>query len=195
MRYSDDVLTEGRWPQRRCFFRPDGTGFGYYFRLVWDIVQVFLLVYVGITIPLRMGFDRGEWSDPKTGWFWFEIIVDLYFWVDIFMNFRTAFRIIPQDPQSPLVIDIREIRKRYLKSWFAVDAISCMPISYIELIAGADNADANGGPNNNIKIFKTLRLLRMAKLLRLALINRLLDRLQENPGQHCHSTLSFTVIH
>jgi hypothetical protein len=70
-----------------------------------------------------------------------------------------------------------------------------MPISYIELIAGADNADANGGPNNNIKIFKTLRLLRMAKLLRLARINRLLDRLQENPGQHCHSTLSFTVIH
>jgi hypothetical protein len=36
------------------------------------------------------------------------------------------------------VIDIREIRKRYLKSWFTVDAISCMPISYIELIAGAE---------------------------------------------------------
>eukprot|EP01052_Picozoa_sp_SAG31_P012606 SAG31_NODE_741_length_12429_cov_13.571127_10_plen_316_part_00 len=145
-------------------------------------------MYVAITIPLRIGFERQEWSDPQTGWFWFELLVDIYFWIDIVINFRTAYRV-GDDPSMELIIDPRLIAKRYLKGWFPIDLVSCLPISYLELLA-VHLDDSSGrrflqnefhqkSTASNVKIFKTLRLLRLAKLLRLARVNRLLDRLQQ----------------
>eukprot|EP01052_Picozoa_sp_SAG31_P012607 SAG31_NODE_741_length_12429_cov_13.571127_11_plen_91_part_00 len=35
---AQEVLRKGI--RKRCFFRPDGDGCGFYFRMTWDIVQV-----------------------------------------------------------------------------------------------------------------------------------------------------------
>ena len=32
--------------------------------------------------------------------FWFELLCDIYFWVDIVINFRTAYRVNADDPSS-----------------------------------------------------------------------------------------------
>ena len=58
------------------------------FRQIWDILQVFFLIYVGIMIPLREGFDMSY--EIASDQFWIELVVDSYFICDIAMNFRTA---------------------------------------------------------------------------------------------------------
>ena len=62
---------------------------------------------------------------------WVELIVDIYFISDIAINFRTAFR----DVNNFLVQDLKEIRRKYLMSWFIVDIMSTLPVSYVQLIA------------------------------------------------------------
>ena len=46
----------------------------------WDAVQVMLLLYVAVVVPLRTGFDdTGIMVSPFTAMWWFELAVDAYF--------------------------------------------------------------------------------------------------------------------
>lgn len=58
------------------------------FRQTWDIVQALLLVYIAIFVPWRICFnvDIEMWSAT----FLWEIFVDIYFWTDLVINFRTG---------------------------------------------------------------------------------------------------------
>jgi Ca2+-binding EF-hand superfamily protein len=102
---------ERRAAALHCFFRPDGVGWTVQFRKGWDIAQVFVLIYVALVVPFRIGFNVE--SKPEHFMFWVDVVVDVYFWFDIFLNFRTAYR----DESGDLVIDIKLIRNRYLKTW------------------------------------------------------------------------------
>ena len=54
--------------------------------------------------------QRSARAEPPLGWtgdrlgtvvrFWFELLCDIYFWVDIVINFRTAYRVNADDPSS-----------------------------------------------------------------------------------------------
>ena len=58
------------------------------FRSNWDLLQAVLLMYIAIVLPYRLGFDDSVllWSF----WFFFDLAVDIYFMIDLFVNFRTA---------------------------------------------------------------------------------------------------------
>lgn len=154
--------------RRRCFFTPESM-----FRKVWDLVQALMLFYVALAVPLRIGFELA--AKPDMFMFYFELMVDLYFYVDIFINFRSAHRNIDKE----LIIDPKEIRKLYLRTWFPIDVLSCLPVNYIELAIRTGRGEEDVGSDSNFRLFKVLRLLRLAKLLRLARINRLLQRLEQ----------------
>ena len=103
--------------------------------------------------------------------------VDLYFIIDIYVSFNTAFydesrrsgdQFEALDRSGALVFDKKVIARRYLRSWFAVDLISCLPVSYIEYFLTSANSEFF-----DEKAIKLLRLLRIFKLLRLARITRL----------------------
>eukprot|EP01048_Picozoa_sp_COSAG05_P006638 COSAG05_NODE_440_length_9809_cov_10.743769_7_plen_270_part_00 len=49
---------------------------------------------------------------------------DVYFLLDIFVNFRTAYF----DSNGHIITDNRNIAMRYLKTWFIIDFSSCIPI-------------------------------------------------------------------
>ena len=49
------------------------------------MIQIILLVYVIFSVPLAIGFDL-EYEPGSPGWS-FELFVDLYFIMDILMNF------------------------------------------------------------------------------------------------------------
>ena len=161
---------------RCCFFRPEGTGWGVQFRKAWDITQVGVLLYVAIMVPLRIGF-RLDPLTPCDAMFWLELCVDIYFWFDIVLNFRTAYRD-DSTGHALLVVDLKLIRNKYLKSWFSVDIVSCLPITYVDLLLGSGTCGGNR-QSTDIKILKVLRLMRIAKLLRLARIKRLIERLED----------------
>eukprot|EP01044_Picomonas_judraskeda_P001146 COSAG03_NODE_63_length_15223_cov_32.095940_5_plen_939_part_00 len=154
--------------KKRCFFRPLGTGGAVQFRQSWDVAQVFIIIYVALSVPFRVGFSRE--AVPFSAVFWWEVVIDVYFWFDIVLNFRTGY----YDRHGQLVIDQKKIAVKYLTSWFPIDVVSCLPVMYIEmLIYGAE-----GRARPDLIALKTFRLLRMAKLLRLARIKALLARLE-----------------
>jgi Ca2+-binding EF-hand superfamily protein/CRP-like cAMP-binding protein len=151
----------------KCFLRPESTT-----RTVWDLVQVGLLMYVLISVPLRIGFDVDV---PFNSFgFWVDFLVDIYFLVDIVMNFRTAVYNI----HGVLVINKKDIACSYMTGWFSIDVLSCLPITYIELAINGTEAVPNAN-SKSIRMIKLLRLLRLAKLLRVARITRMMERYQE----------------
>jgi hypothetical protein len=59
------------------------------------------------------------------------IAVDVYFIVDIGMNFRTAYF----DNRGMIVIDKVRIAKEYLRTWFIIDFVTCVSITCNRAIA------------------------------------------------------------
>lgn len=140
------------------------------FRHRWDLMQVPLLIYVAIAIPYRIGFSHD--THPWEVFFVFDIFVDLFFIVDIAVSFRTAV----WNKHGELDYLPSKISQQYIKSWFVVDVLGCLPISYVMLLFETD-LDASASRSN--KIFRVLRLFKLLKLLRLARLKRLLARYEE----------------
>ena len=151
------------------------------FRQSWDIVQAFLLIYVGVVCPYRVAF--GVEVVVFSFIFWIELSMDLYFIVDFCLSFRTGY--VDTDSRE-LVMEPRRIAWRYLTGWFTIDLISSFPIGYIVMIYNASHpdtaADGSGGGFNQAssRMTRMLRALRLAKLLRLARFSQLLERYQDS---------------
>ena len=52
-----------------------------------------------------------------------DSIVDVVFFIDIVLNFHTTY----VGPGGEVVSDPKVIRLNYLKSWFVIDLLSCLP--------------------------------------------------------------------
>ena len=91
--------------------------------------------------------------------------MDLIFVVDLILNFRTAY----MTPSGVLEERPRKIAQHYVKGWFLVDLLSCIPFRYL-----------TGSGDQTSKAPKALRLVRLAKMLRLARLKRIV-------GQHLGS--------
>jgi hypothetical protein len=146
---------------------PDG-----HFRQQWDLVQVPLLTYVAAVIPYRIGFSHD--TEPGDIGFVVDVFVDLFFIVDIYLNFRTAL----WNQHGTLTFEPKGIAKQYMKGWFLVDMLGCLPISYVLLIINPQGASDSGAGRGN-KVLRVLRLFKLLKLLRLARLQRIIKRYQE----------------
>jgi Ca2+-binding EF-hand superfamily protein len=178
---------EAEGGERCCFFRPDGNTPADKLRKLWDVAQVVLLTYVALAVPYRMGFQKDV--PFNTSWFWVEVVVDVYFMLDILINFRTAYR----TEEGELVTSPKKISRNYLKGWFAIDICACFPVTYIGLIISGTDSDQQGA--QKVKALKIIRLLRLAKMLRLARLKRLIKRIDEEfPGLWTVSQLFSLVV-
>ena len=114
------------------FHHPEGS-----FRKVWDIMQSVLLIYIAITVPIRLGFDvENKLGTPS---WWGELLIDIYFWTDIVINFRTGVH----NKDGIVVYDFKVIRNSYLCGWFVIDVVSCFPAGYIAEILSAGGGEGN----------------------------------------------------
>ena len=57
------------------------------FKLVWNIVMIFLLVYVATYVPYKIAFV----DNTTTGGLVFDIIIDCLFLSDIIITFFSAY--------------------------------------------------------------------------------------------------------
>eukprot|EP01052_Picozoa_sp_SAG31_P033734 SAG31_NODE_3852_length_3817_cov_6.007800_5_plen_403_part_00 len=138
------------------------------FSSIWDLVSVVFLLYVAAAVPLRTAFDL----DVELGsfWFFFDAIIDIFFICDLFLNFRTAYY-----TKAGLLEDrLPRIAKNYLRGWFTVDFLSCLPLSYLVYIAEDEGCEKGSG--SSYRAIKALRLIRLSKMLRLARIKKLLSK-------------------
>ena len=152
--------------QNHFIITPEGS-----FRHKWDIVQIVFLVYVAVAVPYRIGFSHD--AMPWEGWFIFDMFVDLYFIADIILSFRTA----TWDKHGELTYLPKPIARSYLRGWFIVDTLGCLPINYVMLLL--DDGSSGGSEGKANKVFRILRLFKLLKLLRLARLKRLIARYEE----------------
>ena len=68
--------------------------------------------------------------------FLLDRVVDIVFTIDIFINFRTAWK----DAAGEDVFESRIAAKRYLKGWFALDIVSIFPFDFIVVEGEAEGA-------------------------------------------------------
>ncbi len=184
--------------------------------IVWDLLQVFALIYVAVFVPLRICFDyepRPPSADGlgDVGW-WADLVMDLYFFADIFVMFHTAF---VDTDTGRLITDRKVISQTYMRSWFCIDVVSVMPFSYIQLLqssgfggalpvvsshnsASLNTVEVGGGSAlaGNTKIFKLLRFLRIAKLLRLTKFKAMMMRYEDkfDVSQYVRTTAILVII-
>lgn len=105
---------------------------------MWDWIILAFVIYTTIEIPFDVAFVRPTQNVKSTARFgalaalspiaFVNLIVDLFFIIDIPLNFRSA----SVDKNTEEVIsDPREIAVLYLKSWFVVDFVAAIPFEFL----------------------------------------------------------------
>eukprot|EP01052_Picozoa_sp_SAG31_P001810 SAG31_NODE_61_length_29286_cov_444.645973_3_plen_875_part_00 len=164
--YPVSMFTE--LPLQSCIRDPEST-----FSMAWDLLQVVFLLYVAITVPFYAGFDI-NFSHCEPMWY-LEVIVDMYFIVDLVLNFRTAY----YDENGIREDRPERIAKNYVKTWFIIDFPSCLPIQYFvhDYTTCNSAGDASVPDNQALKVF---RLLKLSKMLRLARLKKLMLKYEQS---------------
>ena len=128
------------------------------FRNTWDICMVFLVLYNSISIPYTAGFNL----EASVGQTVFDYMVDVFFAVDIVLNFYTAF----YNDYGRLVADRSSIKSNYMSTWFVVDLVASMPVELIAIFIAGMNSGSSAGNIALLGILKIPRLLRLGRILK-----------------------------
>ena len=89
----------------------------------------------------------------------------------------------------PFTLDIypRLSLADYVRGWFFVDLLSCLPYTYVSYIVDANDPPTavselveDSESSQNFRATKTLRLIRLTKMLRIARIKRMISRFGES---------------
>ncbi|KAF0294050.1 Potassium voltage-gated channel protein eag [Amphibalanus amphitrite] len=132
------------------------------FKAIWDWVILCLTFYTAIMVPYNVAFKNKTSEDVSL--LVVDSIVDVIFFIDIVLNFHTTF----VGPGGEVVSDPKIIRMNYLKSWFIIDLLSCLPYD----VFNAFDHDEDG-------IGSLFSALKVVRLLRLGRVVRKLDRYLE----------------
>ncbi|WIA17586.1 hypothetical protein OEZ85_014411 [Tetradesmus obliquus] len=130
------------------------------FRTAWMQIQLAVAMYIIWVTPVRVGFNI-----PSEGlWFWFEGMIDLFFYVDLALNFFTAYE---DSLTGDIITDHKAIARRYLKGWFAIDVLATFPVDYIVRgVEGTWMCSLRGDCSWSIIVGGGVSLISMLRLLR-----------------------------
>ncbi|CAB1422505.1 unnamed protein product [Pleuronectes platessa] len=112
------------------------------FKTTWDWVILILTFYTAIMVPYNVSFKTKQ---NNVTWLVVDSIVDVIFLVDIVLNFHTTFL----------------IRMNYVKTWFVIDLLSCLPYDVINAFENVDE-----GISSLFSSLKVVRLLRLGRVAR-----------------------------
>ena len=109
-----------------------------------------------ILLPVAIAFFQDA---VHPGWLTFNCISDFIFFLDIVLNFWTG--VITDE--NTVILELRQVRKLYVKKWLILDIISIFPFDYIMLII----FESNDSLQSIVHASLALRLFRLVKLLSL----------------------------
>jgi len=100
--------------------------------------------------------------------------VNIIFWIDLVVNFFFTF----QDARAQREVgDLRRISCHYLKTFFALNLIACLPSEYvggfIKLFTTSNSGDGHGDGSSGESVNQITRLLRLQRISRLSRLARL----------------------
>ena len=132
----------------------------------WEVALCFLIVYSAVTVPFMIAFDQ----DPEvvSTFGMIELLVDIYFIMDIVINFRTAYYTSSVTSGKVLIVDAQKIAKTYVMSkWFYIDFLSSFPFDRVIIIQG-------------MRSLKLARMLRLVRLLKLVKLGNFIEKLDDD---------------
>ncbi|NWR46103.1 KCNH1 protein, partial [Regulus satrapa] len=147
------------------------------FKTTWDWIILILTFYTAILVPYNVSFKTKQ---NNVAWLVVDSIVDVIFLVDIVLNFHTTF----VGPAGEVISDPKLIRMNYLKTWFVIDLLSCLPYDVINAFENVDEVtavtstvafprDSDGrcalsfqGISSLFSSLKVVRLLRLGRVAR-----------------------------
>ncbi|XP_040916442.1 potassium voltage-gated channel subfamily H member 5 isoform X1 [Toxotes jaculatrix] len=124
------------------------------FKTTWDWVILILTFYTAIMVPYNVSFKTKQ---NNIVWLVLDSVVDVIFLVDIVLNFHTTF----VGPGGEVISDPKLIRMNYLKTWFVIDLLSCLPYDIINAFENVDE-----GISSLFSSLKVVRLLRLGRVAR-----------------------------
>ena len=83
-----------------------------------------MLLLIALYVPFIISFD----IEPSQNFQIFEVLIDLWFIMEIILNFFTGFY-----SKGMLIMQVSQIAWNYLKGYLWIDIISSFPISFITL--------------------------------------------------------------
>ncbi|KAJ8410365.1 hypothetical protein AAFF_G00203460 [Aldrovandia affinis] len=110
------------------------------FKTTWDWVILILTFYTAIMVPYNVSFKTRQ---NNIAWLVLDSVVDVIFLVDIVLNFHTTF----VGPGGEVISDPKLIRMNYLKTWFVIDLLSCLPYDIINAFENVDEDPISDGPS------------------------------------------------
>ena len=160
------------------------------FRCFWDLFVMILLIYTSIEIPFTISFGQADIIK------YIGLFVDGFLLLDIFLNFHTAYfdkydnlRLVTNKKVCPFLHFLlsrhsnhlqltKYICKKYFRTWFLIDFITCIPFEFI--FDADETAEQQQSENTSqaftyFKVLRIFRLLRIVKILRVVKMLRIFD--------------------
>ena len=134
----------------------------------WDVYMVVLLLFTTIVNPFEVCFLS---RDLIPAWLTIvNYVVDVSFIFDLLLNFQ---RMHFDENTGIPIADLKVIRGQYLRGYFFMDFMSCLPFDQLATVFGAgDDAEA-------LKVLRLLKLVRLAKLVKMINSQELMQKAQE----------------
>jgi len=138
---------------------------GFTWKVIWDIFIGILLIWTVVIAPVQIAFLAVQ-----------NIYIELFFaavfFIDMCFNFRTAYF---SDLSDAFIVNPKDIAIHYTKTWLFCDVISTIPFDIIvEMFV-----HTAGSGLGATKLFKSARLLRIMKLVRVSKIRQYMIQLEE----------------
>ena len=94
---------------------------------IWDWWILVLTTYIAIMVPYNVAFRR---NDRKRDLIIFDMVIELFFIMDIVVHFRTSF----VDASGRIIYDQKKIAVHYLKGWFVLDFLAALPFEALYFV-------------------------------------------------------------
>eukprot|EP00347_Sterkiella_histriomuscorum_P008075 403346469 len=137
-------------------------------RQLVDFGSFFIVIFISLYVPFTFAFN----VDTNIVLTTFEIIIDSWFLLEIFLNFFTGFY-----DKGVLILDGQKIFKNYMHGWFFMDLISSIPVSYMDLIF----SDGTGAFQQAklLRIFKLTKYARLLRLIRFLKVSKFIQTFED----------------
>ena len=96
------------------------------FKTFWSAIIQTILIYTALYVPYKLSFIPQGTKLPF--WDFCDNIVDFLFFCDLFVNFLSAY----ENRDGTFETRPKLIAKKYIRSWFLVDFIACIPVDIFE---------------------------------------------------------------
>jgi len=125
------------------------------FKFWWDIASLVCVGHSVIVLPFALAFLRFDGNEEEPMYSKaIGYLVDAFFWLDIGVTFYSAY----YSSRGTLVVDLKVIRERYVKTWLALDLLAVFPFEIFVQSQYSKNADL-------LKLTRLLRITRVVKFL------------------------------